>query len=108
LGALNGAQGTVYTLPATDFHDIISGSNGGYNAGAGYDAVTGLGSPLANLVIQHLVNGNGTSSAAPVSSSSGLGGVGSAAVTSHGAAANAEGWDSGDWGSSAVAGNAGI
>ena len=28
------------------FRDITSGSNGGYTAGAGYDAVTGLGSPL--------------------------------------------------------------
>ncbi len=28
------------------FRDIISGSNGGYNARIGYDYVTGLGSPL--------------------------------------------------------------
>ncbi|HEX7738995.1 MAG TPA: S53 family peptidase, partial [Marmoricola sp.] len=28
------------------FRDITSGSNGGYSAGAGYDAVTGLGAPL--------------------------------------------------------------
>ena len=26
------------------FHDITSGSNGGYNAGTGWDAVTGMGS----------------------------------------------------------------
>jgi kumamolisin len=32
------------------FHDIISGNNGGYNAGPGWDAVTGWGSPnLYNL-----------------------------------------------------------
>jgi subtilase family serine protease len=33
---------------ATNFRDIITGSNGGFNAGTGYDLVTGLGSPLAN------------------------------------------------------------
>ena len=32
-------------LPASDFHDITSGSNGGFNAGPGYDEVTGLGTP---------------------------------------------------------------
>jgi len=29
---------------STDFHDVKSGNNGGYSAGAGYDAVTGWGS----------------------------------------------------------------
>src|SRR5205823_2297544 len=28
----------------TGFHDVTSGSNGGFNAGTGYDEVTGLGS----------------------------------------------------------------
>jgi kumamolisin len=33
------------------FHDITAGSNGDYNAAAGYDLVTGLGSPdIANLL----------------------------------------------------------
>ena len=31
---------------STHFRDIVSGSNGGYNATQGYDLVTGLGSPL--------------------------------------------------------------
>jgi kumamolisin len=31
----------------TTFHDITAGSNGDYNAGVGYDMVTGLGSPDA-------------------------------------------------------------
>ncbi len=57
LAPLNAAQSLLYSLPATDFHDITSGNNGGYTAGPGYDGVTGLGSPVANLVIQHLVNG---------------------------------------------------
>jgi hypothetical protein len=40
-------------LPATDFHDITSGYNG-YSAGPGYDLVTGLGTPVANLLVPDL------------------------------------------------------
>jgi len=61
-GALDGFTQTLpdlYKLPSTDFHDITSGSNGGYSAGSGYDLVTGRGTPIANLVIRDLV---GTSS----------------------------------------------
>ena len=36
-----------------DFHDITTGNNG-YPAGPGYDLVTGLGSPVANLLIPDL------------------------------------------------------
>ena len=36
-----------------DFHDITAGNNG-YPAGPGYDLVTGLGSPRANLLIPDL------------------------------------------------------
>lgn len=48
----------LYKLSQTrpgDFHDITSGSNGAYNAGPGYDEVTGLGSPVANLLIPDLI-----------------------------------------------------
>ncbi len=38
----------------SDFRDIISGSNGGFVAGTGYDLVTGVGSPLSNGLIQYL------------------------------------------------------
>ncbi len=72
LGTLSNAQETMYTLPATDFHDITSGNDGGYSAGPGYDGVTGLGSPLANLVIQNLVGGVPPGSAPPVSSNTGI------------------------------------
>jgi kumamolisin len=42
---LYGACGTAA------FHDVKTGSNGAYNAGSGYDMVTGLGSPdAANLL----------------------------------------------------------
>jgi parallel beta-helix repeat protein len=37
-----------------DFNDITSGNNG-YSAGPGYDLVTGLGTPVANLLIPDLV-----------------------------------------------------
>ena len=41
-----------------DFHDITSGTSTGtphYSAGPGYDYVTGLGTPMANLVVGSLV-----------------------------------------------------
>jgi hypothetical protein len=47
----------LYSAPAEDFHDITLGNNG-YSAGAGYDLVTGLGSPVANLLIPWLVSGS--------------------------------------------------
>ena len=52
----------LYANPA-DFHDITSGTSTGspnYSAGIGYDYVTGMGSPIANLVVGSLV---GTSTA---------------------------------------------
>jgi hypothetical protein len=54
---------TLYKNPG-DFHDVASGTSTGspnYTATAGYDYVTGLGSPLANLVIGSL---DGTTSTA--------------------------------------------
>lgn len=38
-----------------NYHDVTTGSNG-YSASAGYDLVTGIGSPKANSLIQQLVN----------------------------------------------------
>src|SRR6185437_8852202 len=35
----------------SDFNDILTGSNGAYQAGTGYDLVTGLGTPVANQLI---------------------------------------------------------
>ncbi|HTU92785.1 MAG TPA: hypothetical protein VMF69_22075, partial [Gemmataceae bacterium] len=52
----------IYQMPASNFHDITSGSSisssGGpsYSAGPGYDLVTGLGTPIANLVVDSLVD----------------------------------------------------
>jgi uncharacterized repeat protein (TIGR01451 family) len=55
--SLNGLTQTLpllYSLPATDFHDITAGGSTGnppLNCGPGYDLVTGRGSPLANLIV---------------------------------------------------------
>jgi hypothetical protein len=45
----------LYSLPAADFHDITAGYNG-FSAQAGYDYVTGRGSPIANLLVPDLVS----------------------------------------------------
>jgi subtilase family serine protease len=64
-GSLDGATQTLpalYALPSSAFHDITSGSNGGYSAGPGYDLVTGRGSPIANLVVAGLVGSSSNQS----------------------------------------------
>jgi hypothetical protein len=57
-GTLTLPQTVLYSAPAADFHDITSGSNGGCgticNAGPGYDFVTGLGSPVGDVLIAFL------------------------------------------------------
>jgi hypothetical protein len=56
-GTLDGATQTLpklYALPSSDFHDITSGNNG-YQAGAGYDLVTGRGTPIVNLLAPAMV-----------------------------------------------------
>jgi Ca2+-binding RTX toxin-like protein len=54
--------GTLYQLDSSAFHDITTGNNG-FPAGPGYDLVTGLGSPVANLIVPGLAgmfsNSNG-------------------------------------------------
>jgi hypothetical protein len=64
-GTLANAQSTLYSLPSGDFHDITSGSNG-YTATAGYDLVTGRGSPVVNSIVQAL--GGGATAAAQTTS----------------------------------------
>src|SRR5262249_6843219 len=66
----------LYSLPAGSFHDIASGSNARYRAVPGYDLVTGLGSPIASLVIANLAKYNGTSAASALGRPGGPGGVG--------------------------------
>jgi subtilase family serine protease len=61
VGSLDGPSQTLpklYQLQQSDFHDITGGSSTGspnYSAGTGYDLVTGMGSPIANLVVSDLV-----------------------------------------------------
>ena len=57
--SLDGATETLpalYSLPASDFHDVTRGSNGGFHAGTGYDEVTGLGTPMANQLVADLAS----------------------------------------------------
>lgn len=60
LGTLDGSTETLpalYKLPTSDYHDITTGNNG-YQAGVGYDYVTGIGSPIPdNKFVPHLVGG---------------------------------------------------
>ncbi len=59
-------QQALYRLPQSDYHVIASGSNG-YTANTGYNLVTGLGTPVANLMVPDLIayHGPGTSYAGP-------------------------------------------
>jgi len=50
---LGQAQPAVYPL-ASQFRDIVSGSNGAYEAGPGWDACTGLGSPDGTKLLDAL------------------------------------------------------
>ena len=43
----------LYSLPASDFHDIVHGNNG-YAATTGYDLTSGRGTPIANLLVPAL------------------------------------------------------
>ena len=47
-------QQALYMLPQSDYNVIASGTNG-YSAGAGYNLVTGLGTPVANLLVPDLI-----------------------------------------------------
>jgi hypothetical protein len=57
--SLNGSTQTLpalYSLPSSDFHDITTGSNGTYAATPGYDLATGVGAPVANLLVPALAD----------------------------------------------------
>jgi kumamolisin len=75
----------VTSAYSTDFHDITSGTSGSYSAVAGYDLVTGWGSPngtgLINALAPTSTSPNFTISAAPSSVSVVQGGNGSSTIT---------------------------
>jgi len=56
MGFANPALYAVFQGPNynADFHDVTTGGNGPYNAGVGYDLVTGLGSPNGQNLINDL------------------------------------------------------
>jgi hypothetical protein len=56
---------TLYDLPSSDFHDITTGSNGTYDATVGYDLATGIGTPVANLLVPGLAGYTATASTPP-------------------------------------------
>ncbi|MDB5171895.1 MAG: hypothetical protein JWN51_668 [Phycisphaerales bacterium] len=67
LGSLDGSTQTLptlYKLPSSDFHDITTGNNG-YAAGAGYDLVTGRGTPVANALVPALAGVTTSTAPAP-------------------------------------------
>jgi hypothetical protein len=53
LGATQ-ALSFLYNLSTSDYHDITVGNSGLYSAGPGYDLVTGIGSPKANILLPQL------------------------------------------------------
>ncbi|MEI7780492.1 MAG: fibronectin type III domain-containing protein [Planctomycetota bacterium] len=61
LGSLDGRTQllpALYAVAAADFHDVTTGKSTGspsYSAAAGYDLVTGRGTPVANVLIADLV-----------------------------------------------------
>jgi xanthomonalisin len=49
----------LYQLPASDFHDITSGNNGGETAGVGYDLATGRGELIISGAANDIGGGGG-------------------------------------------------
>ncbi len=46
----------IYHLPASDFHDITTGSTGFFTSKVGFDQTTGRGTPIANLLVNDLIH----------------------------------------------------
>ncbi|HEV2946638.1 MAG TPA: S53 family peptidase [Gemmataceae bacterium] len=78
-GSAGSLDGATQTLPAlyqlgtganasSNFHDITSGTSGSNSASPGYDKVTGLGTPVANNLVQGLVTVQGSGGALKVAS----------------------------------------
>jgi kumamolisin len=51
---LGDAHAALYPLGGSAFNDILSGNNGAYQAGVGWDACTGLGSPRGEALLTAL------------------------------------------------------
>src|SRR5207249_1720140 len=57
-GGATETQTALYGLAASNYNDITSGNNGDFNAGPGYDEVTGLGTPIVDKLVPALIGGN--------------------------------------------------
>jgi hypothetical protein len=57
-------QQALYSLPQSAYNVISSGNNG-YSANPGYNLVTGLGTPVANLLVPDLVSYQGLGTSYP-------------------------------------------
>ncbi len=54
---LGDVHAAIYAAPSSDFNDITSGCVfSGFCAGVGFDLLTGLGTPVANQLINYLIN----------------------------------------------------
>jgi kumamolisin len=59
-------QPTIYAAKGKSaFHDITSGNNGAFSAGPGWDACTGLGSPIGSALVALLASASGTTKKTP-------------------------------------------
>jgi kumamolisin len=52
--ALGDVHAALYQIGERAFHDITRGNNGAYQAGPGWDACTGLGSPNGQALLSAL------------------------------------------------------
>jgi kumamolisin len=67
LGSLGLLNSKIYALnQSTSFNDIISGNNGAYSAGLGYDLCTGLGTPNVPALIKYFTSSGTTGGTPPV------------------------------------------
>ena len=94
---------TLYAGAAANpswFHDVTSGSNGGYSAGTGWDYVTGYGSLQVQNFSSAFGSGSSTLTAAFSCSTSGLTATCTDASTDSGGTISGRAWTFGDSGTS--------
>ena len=73
-------QAALYSAPVGGFNAILGGSNGAYTASTGYNYVTGLGTPVANVLIPSLIAYQGTAAPNATAASGGPNGSGTAST----------------------------
>ena len=97
--ALGFPASTLYSGAASNpswFHDVTSGSNGGYSAGTGWDYVTGYGSLQVQNFSSAFGSGGSTLTAAFACSTSGLTATCTDSSTDSGGTISAHAWTFGD------------